>query len=90
MSRFEEIEGTPRETASLSRTVETVLSLVRRSRGEPEPSPDVTREDIEDLMAEFNEELEAVEQSVAVGVEDRQERVDLRRMRAALYSGGRD
>ena len=87
MPRLEEMEGRRRETTSLSKTVEAVLSLVRRSRGEPEPTPEEAKEHIEDLMAEFAVELEQAEYAVAQDTKDRQERMDMRRMRAALHSG---
>lgn len=82
MEPIEEMEGTPQRGLTLSRTIDSIISVVRQSRGEPVPTPEerkVTAGELKDL---FHDDLEPRRDAVT---SETQERIDLDSLRRALY-----
>ena len=93
MTLVEEMEGTPRPTPGLMKTIESVISIVRQSRetGAAGPGSATKGPDAADLMRLFKDDL-ATEVAAPrrgptrVGMSlEAQEAEDLARIRRALY-----
>lgn len=83
MLTIEEMEGTPQTGLSLSRTIDSIISVVRQSKGEPVPTPEEQDVSAKQLMTLFKDDLARRE---AEGDAEVQERIDLDTLRRALYS----
>ncbi len=82
MVEIEEMEGTPQKGLTLSRTIDSIVSVVRQSRGEPAQTPEdrqVTAGELKDL---FHSDLERRPDTEG---SETQERIDLDSLRRALY-----
>ena len=83
MTRIEEMEGTPQAGLSLSRTIDSIISIVRQSRGQPAASPGEKKVTADELVNLFQHEL--APRVARTEVTEAQERADLDSLRQALY-----
>lgn len=82
MSRMEEMEGKPQTGLTLSGTIDSIISVVRQSRGEPIPTPAERKVTADELKELFHSDL--APRAKATSTES-QERIDLATLRSALY-----
>ncbi len=83
MMRMQEMEGTPQIGHSLSRTIDSIISIVRQSKGQPAPTPGETKVTADELMSLFKHDL--APRAARNEVTEAQERADLDTVRRALY-----
>ena len=82
MARMEEMEGTPQAGVGLTRTIDSIISVVRQSRGEPAPTPQERQVTAGELKELFHNDLAPREKAAG---SEAQERMDLDTLRSALY-----
>lgn len=81
MTRLEEMEGKTQRVPGLAQSIESIVSIVRQSRGEPPLTSDQRSVAVRGHATQYEHDLEIAKSRT---VSEEREQIDLQSLRAAL------